>query len=54
MQRSHFLIKLLRENVNFTLLVLIVVAVVPKFELCENLARERARHHERWVASGAA
>lgn len=49
---SDLLVELLGEDVNLTLLVLVVISVLPKLDLGEGLVGERAGHHERGVTSG--
>merc|ERR1719261_1606736 len=51
---SDLLVELLREEVDLVERVLPAVALLPELELREGLVRERARHDEGRVASGAA
>mmetsp|Transcript_20914 Transcript_20914/g.35266 ORF Transcript_20914/g.35266 Transcript_20914/m.35266 type:complete len:480 (+) Transcript_20914:443-1882(+) len=54
MKGSNLLIKVLGEDVDLgQVLVGLVVLVLPELDLGEGLVGERARHHERRVASGA-
>lgn len=54
MKRSDLLVKLLWQDVDLAVLELVVIAVIPKFDLGKNLVGERAAHHETGVTSGAA
>ena len=50
---GNFLVQFLRKHIHFSFFVFCVISVSPKFDLCKNLVRERARHHEGWMSSGA-
>jgi len=54
MEGGDLLVEFLGEDVYFTLLILVVVAVHPEVDLSESLVGERAGHDERGVASGTA
>merc|ERR1712227_238977 len=53
-QFSDLFIEMLREQVNIVFVALVVFPVVQQIQLAQYLIRERARHHEGWVTSGAA
>merc|ERR1712118_306832 len=53
-EAGDLLVEILREEVDLVSLVLPAVALLPELELREGLVRERARHDEGRVASGAA
>ena len=46
-KHRNLFIKMLWQDIN---LVLIMLSLGPKFNLCEYLVGERGGHHERWVA----
>jgi hypothetical protein len=52
-EESDLFVEFLGEDVNFTIFVLVVSSVFPKFDLGEDLVGERAGHNEGGVASGA-
>jgi len=53
MEGGDLLIEFLGKDVDFTLLVLIVVFVGPELDLSEDLVGEGAGHDERGMSSGA-
>ena len=52
MQSGNFFVEVLRKRVH-SLVVLAVIAFLPKFQLRENLIGEARAHDEAWVAGGA-
>merc|ERR1712039_867215 len=52
-QSSNLLIKFLREQVHFVFVALVLLPILQQIQLAKHLIRERARHYERWVSSGA-
>jgi hypothetical protein len=50
---SDLLVELLGQDVDGSVLVLVVILVFPKLELGQHLVGEGAGHHERWVTSSA-
>merc|ERR1719359_1223345 len=54
MQLCHLLVELFRQQVHIVLVSLGHIRIIEEVELSENLVRERARHHERWVSCGTA
>merc|ERR1740138_1180197 len=54
MQSGHLLIQCLGEQVNIVLVAFALLPVFQEVQLAKNLVGEGARHHEGWVACGAA
>merc|ERR1740138_892462 len=54
MQSGHLLIQCLGEQVNVVLVAFALLPVFQEVQLAKNLVGEGARHHEGWVACGAA
>merc|ERR1711976_180061 len=52
-QRCNLLVQKLGQKVDLVLVLLGVLPVVQQIKLGKSLVGERARHHKRWVTSGA-
>merc|ERR1719401_191410 len=53
-QSRNLLVQLLWQQINIILVALVLLPVLQKVQLTENLVGEGARHHKRWVACGTA